>query len=72
MTTTTETIDLENVTGGASKVSPEQRENSTAVNVLGCYAQLKGATLPPGLTNPCDNLFPSTANAIRAGVKASQ
>ena len=62
------TIVLANVTGGASKGSAEQQERTTAVNVLGCYAQLAGAPLPPNVTNPCGALYPSTANAIRTGL----
>jgi hypothetical protein len=65
---TIETIELANATGGASKGTTELQEATTAVNVLGCYAQLAGAALPAGVTNPCNNLYPSTANTIRAGL----
>jgi hypothetical protein len=64
-----ETIELANVVGGAGTAVTEMQEANTAVNVLGCYAQAKGATLPAGVTNPCDNLYPGTANAIRSSVQ---
>jgi len=70
---TIETIELAHVTGawGASAElkakTAELQEKTTAVNVLGCYAQARGVELPPSVPNPCAGLLPATANMIRQG-----